>query len=523
MRHRNKVLLILLASVLVLLGSAYAWLSWPTPEYQPYTYGRADRAKLLRMTLTNHSAIMDELFGKPPLPVNTIGILVYDGVDTLEAVAPMVVFSELSGVKLEYIGRRPGVVRTRLAQLVVERGIDEVQELDLLVVPGGKREALQELLGDAALLDWLKRIDAGSKLTAGVGQGSVLLGKAGLLKGKRITFGWPAAEANATALGAHFQAGRYTHDGKYWSSVGGTAAIDQSLALVGLIAGERYLQAAMLDLEYDPAPPLAGGTPESTPQNLREVLAATAWQEAGLTLLDTSPSTGLAAGTTAGDPAAPLQIGILVYAGFFTLDAIGPLAVLSELDHAEVRLVRFGEQPEIKSGRTRLRVPAAASDVSALDVLLVPGGSNGTWEMVRNPAVHDWIRRIDQGSRYTTSVCTGSWVLGAAGLLKDRKATSNWYRAGQMLERFGARFEPARWTRDGKYWTSAGVSAGIDLSFALIAELRGEAAARTAMLRLQYAPEPPIVGGSPEKTDDLVLDMTVQMYDYLMVPLIRQP
>lgn len=91
------------------------------------------------------------------------------------------------------------------------------------------------------------------------------------------------------------------------------------------------------------------------------------------------------------------------------------------------------------------------------------------------------------------------------------------------MARYGAKFTPQRHVVDGKYWTSAGVSAGIDLSFALIAELRGEPAAHAAMLRLHYQPTPPIDAGSPEKTEDLVLDMMVQMYDYLMVPLIREP
>lgn len=522
MRRRSRVLLLLCAGVLALLGGAYVWLSWPTPEWQPYTYGRADRQKLPRLTLSNHQAVMQELFGKPSLAVRSIGILVYDGADTLETIAPMVVFSELSGVQLEYVGRHKGEVRTRLATLQVERGIEDVQALDVLVVPGGERAALTQALADQALLAWLRHIDDASTLTAGIGQGSVLLARAGVLKGKRIAFGWPEGAANAAALSARHDPARYTQDGKYWTSVGGSAAIDQSLAMVAAIAGERYLQAAMLDLEYDPAPPLPGGTPASTPEPVRAALAATTWSHQGLTLLDVSPA---AAALAAPEGAAPVQlrIGLLVYPDFFTLDALGPLAVLSELDHAEVRLIRSDGDVWIRSGRTRLKVPLAITQVDALDVLLVPGGSTGTWAMTQSAPVLDWIRRIDGGSRYTTSVCTGSWILGAAGLLKDRRATSNWYRAGQMLPRWGAHFVAQRYVSDGKYWTSAGVSAGLDLSFALIRELRGEAAAQAAMLRLQYAPEPPVRAGSPERTDDLVLDMMVQMYDYQMVPLIRRP
>ncbi len=287
-----------------------------------------------------------------------------------------------------------------------------------------------------------------------------------------------------------------------------------TLAMVQAIAGTPHLQGAMLDLEYDPAPPFVGGTADTTPTALLDTLMANTYQHGKLTLLDSHalPANGNE----------PLQVGILVYDGFFTLDAIGPLAVLSQLGHAEVNLVRVGESEVVKSGRTRLLVPLSTADVTELDVLLVPGGANGTWEMVQDTAVHEWIRTIDAHSQYTTSVCTGSWVLGAAGLLDGRQATTNWYRASQMMDRFGAQFTPARYTNDGKYWTSAGVSAGIDMSFALIAELAGEATAQTTMMQLFYHPEPPIDAGSPEKTDDLVLDMMHQMYDYLMVPLIRQ-
>lgn len=113
--------------------------------------------------------------------------------------------------------------------------------------------------------------------------------------------------------------------------------------------------------------------------------------------------------------------GILVYEDFFTLDAIGPLAVLSEIEGAQVRLVRYGDKDEIKSGRTRLRVTTSTADVDDLDLLLVPGGAAGTWAMTKDPSALGWIRAIDAHSRYTASVCTGSWILGAAGLLRTAR------------------------------------------------------------------------------------------------------
>lgn len=285
----RKILIGMLATTVALVAGVYAYLALPSAEYQPYSYGQADREKLPRMTMVNHESIMRELLGTPSIEVKSIGILVYDGVDTLEAVAPMVVFSELMSVKLEYVGRRSGIVSTTLADLQVERAIDEVDQLDVLIVPGGNRAGLETMLDDSSLHEWLRRIDAGSKLTAAVGDGSVLLAKAGLLRDRTIAFGWPQGEANAAALGSRFVAAQYTHDDKYWTSVGGAAAIDQSLAMLQAIAGERHLEAAMLDLEYDPVPPLRGGTAATAPPDVLAALAALTWARDGLTLLDATP------------------------------------------------------------------------------------------------------------------------------------------------------------------------------------------------------------------------------------------
>ena len=165
-------------------------------------------------------------------------------------------------------------------------------------------------------------------------------------------------------------------------------------------------------------------------------------------------------GDLLGKPAIPVKtIGILVYEDFFTMDAIGPLTMLSQLPNARVRLIRFGGDDVLKSGRTQIRVPTAAADVNALDALLIPGGSTGTWQMAQDPQALAWIRKIDTHSRYTGSVCSGAWILGATGLLQGRKATTNWYRARQMMDLYGSEFTPARYMSDGKYWTSAGVSA----------------------------------------------------------------
>lgn len=382
----------------------------------------------------------------------------------------MVAFSELMSVKLEYVGVHAGRVHTRLLDIEVERSFDQIQQLDMLVVPGGEASAVAGLASTPGLQDWLRRIDSGTRLTAGIGNGNEVLASANVAV--------PAVTGE-----------RYRQQGKYWVSSASSAALDMSLAMLQSIGGTRYLQAAMLDLEYDPQPPDLGGS--------------------------------MQAQSTAASPL-PLEVGILIYPNFFTLDAIGPLAVLSDTPGVNVRLIRHGGEELIKSGRTRLHVPITTKDVSRLDVLIVPGGSDGTWALTQDATAKDWIRQIDADSRVTASVCTGSWVLGATGLLKGHRATTNWYRARQMMDHYGATFEPRRYVNDGKYWTSAGVSAGIDLSLALLANLKGEGAGQDAVSRLNYHPAPPVAAGSPEKTDDLVLDMMHQMYDYAMLPLLEK-
>ncbi|OIN59083.1 DJ-1/PfpI family protein [Arsenicibacter rosenii] len=505
----------LLTTFLILLGLT----GCQSPDKLPaYNYGSANRKKLPEMTMFNHSSIMGEVIGKPAIDIKQIGILVYDGVNTLEAIAPMVVFSELMDVKIDYIAPRKGRIKTTLVDIDATKSITDVDGLDLLVVPGGDSLALQTILHDKAILEWLSRTDARTTLTAGIGSGSFLLGKAGLLKGKRVSLPWCGAKKNAGHMGAEYIEKRYIADGKYVTSGNGTAALDLCLFMVGQIAGKGNLQGAMLDLEYDPEPPLNGGTPDRTPPQLVDQLQQASTEVDGFVLArdEQVPRTLI----TPADP--PVKtVGILVYEGFFPLDAIGPLVVLSQLPDLKVKLITTGEN-RIKSGRTYFYVDDTYRQTTDLDAVIVPGGAEGTWQITQNDEVLDWLRKTDKTTAYTASVCTGSWVLGAAGLLKGRKASTNWYRAGQMMTRYGAEFTGKRYTRDGKYWTSAGVSAGIDMGFALIEKLAGQKAMATSMLNLAYHPQPPVSGGSPEKTDDLVLDMMHQMYDYLMAPLIRK-
>jgi putative intracellular protease/amidase len=213
------------------------------------------------------------------------------------------------------------------------------------------------------------------------------------------------------------------------------------------------------------------------------------------------------------------SIGILVYDGVNDLDFTGPRYVFGQTG-AKVQLIAI-KPGNIKTVMGVEVVPNTVIDsVQHLDILVIPGGASGTVLTAYNETVLDWIRKIDQQTIYTTSVCTGGWILGATGLLKNKKASTNWYREEEFLKKYGATPANERFTNDGKYWTSAGVMAGMDMSIAIVRDNWGDKFAQGVMLDMEYDPAPPIEGGSPEKTNWLVEWMMKAMYDVGINPLI---
>lgn len=222
-------------------------------------------------------------------------------------------------------------------------------------------------------------------------------------------------------------------------------------------------------------------------------------------------------------PKLPVKtIGILLYDGYQTLDAMGPYETLSQLSGVRVFFVAKTKGMISNQKGMKVQVDSTIDKVAHLDILVIPGGAVETFKMSQDTSVLNWIRKIDQTSIYTTSVCTGAWILGATGLLNGKNATTNWYRAEEMLKSYGAHFIQDRWVRDGKYWTSAGVTAGLDMSLAIINELMGEKYTQGVMLNLEYDPKPPFDAGSVKKTMPIVSDMMKEMYDMSMLPLIQK-
>jgi transcriptional regulator GlxA family with amidase domain len=193
-----------------------------------------------------------------------------------------------------------------------------------------------------------------------------------------------------------------------------------------------------------------------------------------------------------------MDIAILLYDRFTALDAVGPYEVLSRLPGATVTFV--AEDPGLKrtdTGRLALAADASLAEHAAPDIVLIPGGPGQSALMEAGP-VRDWLLQAHETSTWTTSVCTGSLILAAAGLLDGRRATSHWL-ALQELARLGAEATGERVVFDGKIVTAAGVSAGIDMALALAARVADEHVAQAIQLGIEYDPQPPFHAGSPEQ------------------------
>jgi putative intracellular protease/amidase len=198
-----------------------------------------------------------------------------------------------------------------------------------------------------------------------------------------------------------------------------------------------------------------------------------------------------------------MKIVFLLFDKITALDAIGPYEVLARLPGAEVTFAAPA-RGEVRTDNRCLGLvaDAAIDEIAAADLLLVPGGF-GTRLLERDARVLDWVRAIDATTRITASVCTGALVLGAAGLLAGRRATTHWCLLERLAEH-GATPVTERCVRDGKYASAAGVSAGIDLALALAIELAGREIAQAIQLGIEYDPAPPLDCGAPAKAPPLI-------------------
>ena len=204
-----------------------------------------------------------------------------------------------------------------------------------------------------------------------------------------------------------------------------------------------------------------------------------------------------------------MDIAILIYDKLAALDATGPYEVMRNVPDWQVRFVAKQAGEVRCEGGLGLVADATLADAGEPDLVLVPVGI-GSRSVMHDEEVLEWLRAVDRGSKWTASVCTGSLILGAAGLLEGKRATSNWLLL-DALPRFGADPVGGRWVQDGKVITAAGVTAGIDMALHLVSVEVGPEMAQAVQLGIEYDPDPPFDSGSPAKAPPEIVELVTSV------------
>ena len=207
-----------------------------------------------------------------------------------------------------------------------------------------------------------------------------------------------------------------------------------------------------------------------------------------------------------------MQVAYLLYDRFTALDITGPHDVLNWVPVVESVFVAEEAGPvRNESDTLSLVADASIAEVTEPDIVVVPGGF-GTRAVMEHEPLLDWIRSVHETSTWTTSVCTGALLLAAAGLLDGKRATTHWRRR-ELLAELGATPVPDRVVREGRIFTAAGVSSGIDMALWLARETWGDEVAQSVQLGIEYDPEPPLDAGSPEKAPTPIVDLVTAAFE----------
>jgi cyclohexyl-isocyanide hydratase len=211
-------------------------------------------------------------------------------------------------------------------------------------------------------------------------------------------------------------------------------------------------------------------------------------------------------------PSKPMEVALVVYPGFFPFDVLGTKAVFDQLLSTNVHIVSKDLNP-VAAGRHVQLLPSKTFETcpTNLDVLFLPGGGDGTVAAMRDPAMMAFLKKQAPTTRYITSICTGSLVLGAAGLLKGYRATTHWV-THEVLAMLGATPVHDRVVEDRNRITGGGVTAGIDFGLTLVARLTSERYAKAVQLNLEYDPAPPFKAGDPRGAGKQITGALRTMY-----------
>lgn len=205
-----------------------------------------------------------------------------------------------------------------------------------------------------------------------------------------------------------------------------------------------------------------------------------------------------------------MRIGFVIYPGVTQLDFTGPLQFLGRMPGAQPLVIAKTNAPVTTDSVLTLQPTHSFAEVDALDIICVPGGF-GVTDFVQDPESLSFVKQMSQSAQYITSVCTGALILGAAGLLQGRKATTHWAYTS-LLPMLGAQYSEGRVVRDGNLYTGGGVTAGIDFALTLIRDLHGETVAARMQLGFEYDPAPPIKSGHPSVASAETVSATQAFY-----------
>jgi cyclohexyl-isocyanide hydratase len=205
-----------------------------------------------------------------------------------------------------------------------------------------------------------------------------------------------------------------------------------------------------------------------------------------------------------------LNIGFVIFPQLTQLDFTGPLQVLSRLPGAAMHIIAKSDAP-VPSDCGLSLVPTSTFATPSLDVICVPGGF-GVVQAIEDRETVEFVRRQAAGAKYVTSVCTGAFVLGAAGLLKGRRATTHWAYT-DLLPMVGAVHEKARIVKDGNIITAGGVTSGIDFALSIAADIAGTAVAQSIQLSIEYDPAPPFDAGHPDRAPEAAKSRLAARYE----------
>ena len=205
------------------------------------------------------------------------------------------------------------------------------------------------------------------------------------------------------------------------------------------------------------------------------------------------------------------SIGFVIFPQLTQLDFTGPLQVLARLPESATHIVAKSSDPVPSDCGLNLLPTCAFASCPSLDLICVPGGSVGVADVLSDRETIEFVRRQAEGAKYVTSVCTGAFVLGAAGLLRGRQATTHWAFT-DLLPLVGATHVKSRVVKDGNLITAGGVTSGIDFGLSVVAELAGELVAQSIQLGIEYDPAPPFDAGHPDRAPHAAKDRVSSRY-----------